>query len=114
MDGNGDYVISDTFNHRVRLCNAGTPSPFCQTVAGYGSALSELGGSGPDELRLPRGLAIDEDGRYVIADSGNHRIQRCTASICETVAGTSGVFGLGPDGAVLSEGMLRWMRRGTT
>ena len=96
MDGNGDYVISDTFNHRVRLCNAGTPSPFCQTVAGYGSALSELGGSGANELSFPSGLAIDEDGRYVIADCGNHRIQRCTASICETVAGTSGVAGSGP------------------
>ena len=96
MDGNGDYVISDTFNHRVRLCNAGTPSPFCLTVAGYGSAGTRDGGSGADELSFPRGLAIDEDGRYVIADSGNHRIQRCTASICQTVAGTSGVAGSGP------------------
>ena len=32
----------------------------------------------------------------MIADSGNHRIQRCTASICDTVAGTSGVEGSGP------------------
>ena len=28
-DGNGDYVISDTFNHRARRCDAGAPSLFC-------------------------------------------------------------------------------------
>ena len=55
MDGNGGYVISDTSNHRVRRCDAGAPSPFCQTVAGYGSAGTFDGGSGANELRFPRG-----------------------------------------------------------
>ena len=95
MDGNGDYVISDTFNHRVRRCDGGAPSPYCWTVAGSGSAFSPNDGSGANELSYPSGLAIDEDGRYVIADCGNHRIQRCTASFCDTVAGTSEVSGSG-------------------
>ena len=73
-------------------------------MAGSGSAFSDAGGSGVDELSSPTGLAIDEDGRYVIADTGNHRIQRCTISFCETVAGTSGVVGSGPTELYIPQG----------
>ena len=91
MDHNGDYVIADTYNNRVRLCDAESYS--CRTAAGYGPR--EVGTSEADELFYPRGLAIDEDGRYVIADTYNHRIQRCTAfvSLCDTMAGTTAVSG---------------------
>ena len=91
MDGNGDYVISDSENHRIRRCVAGTPSPYCQTVTAYG------------ELRYPMGLAIDENGRYVIADSGNSRIQRCAAlaARCETMVGVGS--GFWPDGVEISK-----------
>merc|ERR1711988_917571 len=52
------------------------------------------GGSNPTQLLNPSGIAIDSSVAYVIADSGNHRIQRCPfaspGSACFTVAGTGG------------------------
>ena len=51
MDGNGDYVISDTGNSRIRRCVAGAPSPYCQTVTASG------------ELSHSKGFAIDDDGK---------------------------------------------------
>ena len=95
MDHNGDNVIADTVNNRIRLCDAESHS--CQTAAGYGppwdpDARDQSATSEANELNHPQGLTIDEDGRYVIADTRNHRIQRCTAfvSFCDTMAGTSG------------------------
>jgi sugar lactone lactonase YvrE len=32
-------------------------------------------GSGPGELRIPHGLAFDGEGRLLVADRGNHRVQ---------------------------------------
>ena len=43
------------------------------TVAGGRQAGTKL-----DQLRDPRGVAVNQDGTVFIADWGNHRIQRFT------------------------------------
>ncbi|CAE8631496.1 unnamed protein product [Polarella glacialis] len=65
----------------------------CTTVAGGTGE-----GSGVASLRYPTGVIIASDGRLVIADSHNSRIQACVADgtgNCTTLAGGYG-FGDGP------------------
>ena len=110
IDAAGDYVIADVNNHRIQLCSGSSPGSPCVTVVGTGTA-----GSGPTELRNPNDIALTPDGDYVVADTGNHRIQHCPAAspgtACETVAGGSQGGGLpqldGPRGvAVAADGAL--------
>ena len=82
IDAAGDYVIADTLNHRIQLCSGSSPGSPCTTVVGTGTA-----GSGATELNQPYGLAL-------IADAGNHRLQRCVSGgLCVTVFGG---YGTGP------------------
>jgi len=91
----GDYLIADTWNHRVQRCVAGSSVTSCQTVAGTGTF-----GSVPTEFNEPHAVAMNSDGDLVIVDTGNHRVQLCPGaspgSACETVAGT-GESGGGAD-----------------
>jgi len=56
-------------------------------------------GNGAGEFAQPMGLDIASDGTFfLVADSYNHRIQRCPASLnasqnCTTVAGGTGIYG---------------------
>ena len=71
--GDGDHLIADRDNHRVRLCSSGV----CSTVAGT----SAINGRW---LNYPWSVAVDADGKYVIADAWNHRVVRCSPdSDCE-------------------------------
>jgi DNA-binding beta-propeller fold protein YncE len=51
-------------------------------------------GSGPNQLKYPKGIAIDAQGNIYIPDAGNHRIQRFDAQ--GTSLGPIGSFGEGP------------------
>ena len=58
-----------------------------------GSACITVGGSGDrstGELQLdsPRHATVDGNGKFVISDTNNNRIQLCTTASCTTVAGT--------------------------
>jgi hypothetical protein len=81
LDANGDLLLSDTFDHRVRLvanmtcassCPYGLPSTVrgdIYTVAGNGTA-GGTGDGGPAteaELAYPSGLTIDTSGDVLIA-----------------------------------------------
>ena len=86
-----DVVIADTQNHRVAL------------LTGDGFFLDKWGkpGSSQSQLRLPMGLAINAQGKVLVADSGNHRIQVATGwaddlneLIGQTVASLGGESGL--------------------
>jgi tripartite motif-containing protein 71 len=100
-----DVVMSDTQNHRVAL------------LTGEGFFLDKWGkpGNSQSQLRLPMGLAITPQGKVLIADSGNQRIQVATGwaddlnqLIGETEASLGGDSGLvepsdvavGPDGRI--------------
>ena len=47
----GDYVITDQWNHRVQKCPKASPGAACTTVAGTGVA-----GAGATQLNSPSGI----------------------------------------------------------
>lgn len=96
VTGDGNLLICDTGNHRVRLVAKGLIQSFAGTgtqgFAGDGGAASKA------LLDSPEGLAALPDGRVVIADSHNHRLRVIGADgIIATFAGT-GARGYSGDG----------------
>lgn len=73
VDASGNVLISDTLNHRVRKVTRGT----IMTVAGTGAAgfNGEVSPPGSARLNTPRGLAVDGQGDYFVADTGNNRVR---------------------------------------
>ena len=72
VDSQGNILVCDLLNHRVQKWapNATTG----QTVAGSAACMP---GSGPSYLTSPRGIAIDKDDNFYVADGGtNYRIQK--------------------------------------
>ena len=86
IDENGRYVIADSENNRIQRCEA--LAARCETMAGT----TGVPGSGPTELKFPNDVTLDAEGNYLIADTGNNRIQLCSAlapgTPCQYVAGT--------------------------
>lgn len=70
IDENGNYIIVDSYNNRVMEWASGST----QGVLKGGNKKHNFG-SKLTELRLPRGVVVDQ-GEFVIADSMNHRILR--------------------------------------
>ncbi|HEU4703525.1 MAG TPA: hypothetical protein VFS37_13665 [Conexibacter sp.] len=98
------FLIADTGNNRIRRVAGGTIT----TVAGVGSA--GFGGDGDGaqiaQLNQPAGVAALSDGGYLIADTGNNRIRRVSASgIIATVAG-SGPAAFTGDGGPATQATL--------
>jgi len=62
------FLLDDGVN-RVKELNLDQPREWV-TVAGFGAP-----GAGARHFRAPRGLAVLDDGSYVIADSGNHQVK---------------------------------------
>lgn len=93
----GSVLIADSNNHRIRRVS---PSGTITTVAGDGQeGFSGDGGRATAaELDLPVDVAATRDGGFLIADYGNDRIRRVSATgTITTVAGT-GQEGFSGDG----------------
>ncbi len=100
MDGAGNLYFADAGNHIVRRIDAfsgvittvaGTPG--VQGYSGDGAAATQA------KLTFPEGVALDEAGDLLIADTGNHAIREVNAATgsIRTIAGT-GVAGFNGDG----------------
>ncbi len=104
----GGYLVADTANHRIRRVS---PAGVITTVAGAGLAPGFSGdalaaASADVRLNAPRGVAVQADGGFLVADTGNNRIRRVSpAGIITTVAGT-GAAGLGGDGGPATSATL--------
>jgi sugar lactone lactonase YvrE len=88
VDSAGNLYIADTDNARIRMVSASTG--IITTVAGNGYGFSGDGGPATSaELEFPGGLAVDSAANIYIADQGNSRIRKVTAStgIITTIAG---------------------------
>lgn len=75
----GDVLIADTLNNRIRRVDIGTG--VITTIAGTG-VFALTGDDGPAtdaNLGQPRGLAVDQAGNLYIADSWNHRVRTIEA-----------------------------------
>ncbi len=108
FDQNGNLLIADTANHRIRRIEKKEDAFVIRTIAGTGS--SGFGGDGGSaqnaQLSGPRGLAVDAAGNIYIADTGNHRIRKIDGSgNISTVAGT-GTRGFEGDGGPATEAQL--------
>ena len=92
VDGDGNLYIADANNYRIRKVDASTNA--ISTVAGTvtGGFSGDGGAATGAELFLPYSVALDSAGNLYIADWGNHRIRKVTASgTISTVAGTGNV-----------------------
>ncbi len=78
FDGSGVVLIADQNFHRVRRFDLAAGGPTAATTF-VGDAPNGFGGDGGDarsaRLAGPTDVALDDDGRLVIADSGNRRIR---------------------------------------
>jgi len=97
VDKAGNLYIAATASHVIRkVSTTGTIS----TVAGNGS-LGSTGDDGPAisaTLDEPVGLALDTGGNLYIADMGNNRIRKISASGTITALAGNGMVGSGGDG----------------
>src|ERR1041385_7888957 len=102
LDAQGSLYIADSANQLVRKLSGGAIT----TVAGTGTP-GYGGDGGPAtsaDLSSPVGLAIDPNGRVIIADTANQRIRRIDGTI-DTIAGT-GSFGLSGEGGAANSAVL--------
>jgi uncharacterized protein (TIGR03437 family) len=105
VDASGNLFIADPYNNRIRKVSA---SGIITTVAGNGT--QGFGGDGGPatsaSLDTPFGVAVDSSGNLFIADTGNYRIRKVSASgIITTVAG-NGTPGLAGDGGAATSASL--------
>jgi trimeric autotransporter adhesin len=106
-DTNGNVLISDQYNHRVRKVDAITG--IITTIAGNGTA-GYSGDGGPAvnaKLNQPTGLFVDKQNNIYIAEYGNGTIRKVDGAtgIITTLAGT-GVTGFSGDGGPATDAKL--------
>ena len=103
LDANGNLLIADLNNNRVRIVSAA--SGVIRTIAGTGTG--GTGGTGGPatsaQLRNPSDTLMDPTGNVFIADSTNFRIEKISpAGVISTLAG-SGTSGFsGDNGAAIA------------
>jgi hypothetical protein len=86
VDGEGSIIIADADNHRVRKL---TPDGTVSTLAGSGIAGFEDGVGTAAQFNHPRGVAVDGEGSFIIADWGNHTVRKLTPDgTVSTLAGS--------------------------
>jgi sugar lactone lactonase YvrE len=75
VDGDGNIIVADTNNHRIRRI---TPHGHVSTLAGTGRRGYRDGEGTVALFNHPTGLAVDEDGNIIVADTNNHCIRKIT------------------------------------
>jgi uncharacterized protein (TIGR03437 family) len=102
VGADGSVYFADSDNNVVRKV---TSSGVVSTIAGNGTAgYGGDGASGPAaQLNAPVGVAVDAAGNVFIADSGNNRVRKVSASgAISTVAGNGSAGSTGDGGAASS------------
>ena len=108
VDTSGDIYIADEYNIRIRKVDT---SGIITTVAGTGTA-GYSGDGGPATsamLKYPRGVCVDTNGSFFIADACNHRLRVVSAhdGKINTIAGT-GSAGFNGDNQPATDGTLNY------
>jgi uncharacterized protein (TIGR03437 family) len=104
VDASGNLYVADRYNQRIRRI---TTDGIINTIAGNGT----VGSSGDNGLALsaslgyPNGIAIDGQGRVLVADTLNGRIRRfIPGGAISTIAGT--LPGFSGDGSFATSAAL--------
>lgn len=108
LDGAGDLYFADSGNGLVRRLDAASGQ--VSTVAGAPASQGYTGDGGlatAASLTLPEGIAFDDSGNLLIADSGNNsiRLVDATTGRIRTLAGT-GIAGFSGDGGPATQGRI--------
>ncbi len=107
VDGSGNLYIADSLNNRIRRVDGFTG--LISTVAGTGVATFSGDGSAAVSagINQPGGLELDAIGNLYIADTGNNRVRKLTAStgVISTVAGNGTAPFSGDGSAATSAGI---------
>lgn len=120
IDGDGNVVIADMDNHRVRQVAGTTAGTMTAgnmyTLAGNGY-VAYSGDGGPASgatMNAPYGMATDGLGNLYIADTFNQVIREVSVSDgkIRTIAGT-GIFGYSGDGGPATQAKLNFPNRVT-
>jgi sugar lactone lactonase YvrE len=104
FDAEGDLLVADTFNHRIRRIDR---QGVITTVAGNGQApASGYGNPAPkDSLNNPQSITLDREGNVLVADTYNHVVRRIDRhGAMTTLAGS--VAGFGGDGGPASQAQM--------
>lgn len=72
VDANGDVFVADTFNHRIQKFGA---DGMMQFTWGSPGASTAPGAGRETQFFGPRDIVIDGEGRLLVTDTGNKRIQ---------------------------------------
>jgi sugar lactone lactonase YvrE len=107
VDAQGNIYFIDEFDQSVRKIDVS--SGIIKTVAGNGTS-GFSGDSGPAvnaQLNNPTKVAFDANGNLYIADQGNHRVRKVSASTgnISTIAG-NGLIGICGDGGAATNACL--------
>lgn len=80
LDANGDVIVADTLNNRVRKIDMASPAHDVTSVAG--SAIQGFAGGPFDQAEFsnPADVAVDAKGDIYVADTGNHAIRKINLS----------------------------------
>ncbi len=97
VDPDGNVVVVDAGNHRVRRVTLATGR--IETIAGGGIVLGDGGNAAAANLLWPTGVAADSAGNLYVGDTGNQRVRRIDrfTGVITTVAG-NGLAGFSGDG----------------
>jgi hypothetical protein len=78
VDGDGNIIVADDYNHRVRMINQ---EGQVTTIAGSGNGDWEDGMGTSASFHHPVGVAVDGDGNIIVTDSCSHRILKIAAQL---------------------------------
>ncbi len=105
VDSNDNVFVADSENSLVRKI---TPGGIISTYAGGGGSLGDGGPATSAQLAFAFSIALDKYNNLYIADAGNFRVRKVTAStgIINTVAG-NGVNAYSGDGGPATSASLQ-------
>lgn len=102
LDADGNLIISDTYNQRIRKVDLTTG--ILNTIAGTGVTGFADGPTFQSKLNVPQGLALDALGNIYFSEIVNRRIRKIVGTTISTVAGNGGFDG---DGGLAIDASLK-------
>ncbi|EFC37929.1 predicted protein [Naegleria gruberi] len=107
VNSNGELLISDTNNHRIRKVSL---NGIITTIAGNGTAGYNGEGNNASlyQLNYPSGLVVSSTGDLFIADSYNHRIRKLNVNGTISTSAGNGIAGLSGDGSLPTSAQLNF------